>query len=385
MNPHPRLTIHAQAGSRSELIGGLNAALAPFLVSRAIVWLGTELGARFIPWTSPALTFGFRPSSAIEPFFRWDADYYAAIVRYAYAAAPAGAAPPVLRAAFFPLYPLLVRLAGGSDWAMLLIPNLAFLAALGLLYVIASRRLDPERARLTLWLVALGPSAMFFSYPYTESLFLLLSVGSFVLMEAGQWLLAGVVGLGAAVTRVPGVLVGLALGGQAALGNRRWTLAVASVLPVMGLVLVSILDRAVMGDPLGFLHAQALWIGAPRNPLYLIGSFPKAVLEGDPFRPEAMGIPILLAFAIAAVWVVFRMPPAYSAFAVAQVLLAARQGLYLHYFISVPRYLAVVFPCYFAFATLIAPRRNLQLGWLLVSASVMLSYAALYGAWRFIG
>ena len=66
-------------------------------------------------------------------------------------------------------------------------------------------------------------------------------------------------------------------------------------------------------------------------------------------------------------------------------LLSARQGLYLHYFISVPRYVAVIFPCYFAFATLLAPRRNLQVTWLLVSASAMVVNAALYGAWRFLG
>jgi hypothetical protein len=67
------------------------------------------------------------------------------------------------------------------------------------------------------------------------------------------------------------------------------------------------------------------------------------------------------------------------------VLLAGRQGLFLHFFISVPRYVAVIFPCYFAFATLLGRRRNLQLTWLLISATSMVVNAALYGAWRFLG
>jgi hypothetical protein len=79
------------------------------------------------------------------------------------------------------------------------------------------------------------------------------------------------------------------------------------------------------------------------------------------------------------------MPPAYGALAVTPVLLVVRQGWYLHYFISVPRYLAVVFPCYFAFATFLAPRRNLQMSWLLLSASLLVVYSAMYGSWRLIG
>ena len=74
-------------------------------------------------------------------------------------------------------------------------------------------------------------------------------------------------------------------------------------------------------------------------------------------------MPILFMFALAAVWVALRMPPAYGVFAVTQVLLAARQGWFLHLFVSVPRYLIVVFPCYFAFATLLASRRGLQVVW----------------------
>ena len=370
--------------TRSELLDGLRAAVVPFLVSRTLVWLGTEFGARLIPWKSVPYSSGLAPQPALVPFLHWDADYYASIVRYGYAAAPAGVNPPSYRAAFFPLYPLLVRLAGGTDWAMLLIPNLCFLIALALLYMLATRTFDVERAQVTLWVVSLGPAAMFFSYPYTESLFLLLCVAAFLLMETGHWVIAGLAGLGAATTRFPGVLVGAVLAAEAII-QRRVAIAGASLLPVAGLVVVSAVDWSQMGDPLGFLHAQSLWVGPPRSLLHIIGSFPKAILDGNYFRPEALGFPVLVAFAIAAVWVAFRMSPAYGLFAVTMVLLAGLQGWNLHFLVSVPRYLSVVFPCYFAFATLLAGRRNLQLGWLLISASIMLVFSALYGAWQFIG
>jgi hypothetical protein len=376
--------IHPAPITRALLVDGLKAAIAPFLVSRLLVWAATLFGARYIPAT-PGYYSALNPSPALAPFFHWDADAYGYIAHHGYFLGSGGVVALHLRVAWFPGYPLLVHLLGGSNWAMIIIPQACFFAALALLYVVAVRRMDSDRARLTLWLLALGPAAMFFSYPYPESLFLLFSVGAFALMESGHWLLAGLAGLGAAITRVPGVLVAAALGAEAALGNRRRAVFAAILLPVAGLVAVSLTDWIQMGDPLGFYHAHAYWVGPDRNPLYLVGSFPKAVIEGDPFNPEAIGVPVTVLFAIGAAWVALRMPAAYGAFAVTQVLLAVRQGLYLHFFLSVPRYVAVIFPCYFAFATFLAPRRNVQVTWLLISATSMVVNAALYGAWRFLG
>ena len=349
-----------------------------------LVWAATWFGARNIP-TPRGLSSNLNPPPALAPFFHWDADAYGYIAHHGYTLAASGVEAEVVKVAWFPFYPLLIRLAGGSDWAMIIIPNVSFFAALALLYVVAFIRMDSDHARLTLWLVALGPAAMFFSYPYTESVFLLVTVGAFVLMESGHWILAGVAGAAAAATRFPGVLIAAALGTEAALGNRRRTVFAAILVAISGLLIVSVVQWIQMGDPLGFVHARKFWIGPDRNPLYLVGSFPKAVIEGDPFNPEAIGVPVLVVFAIGALWVALRMPLAYGVFALGQIVVAFDQGLYLHIFSLVPRVVSVIFPCYFAFATLLAPRRNLQIVWLLLSATAMVANAALYGAWRFIG
>ena len=377
-------TIRTAPVTRAQLLLGLQAAVLPFFVSRLLVWAATWFGARNIPAT-PGMYSNLYPPPALAPFFHWDADAYGYIAHHGYALGAGGVDAELARVAWFPFYPLLIKLAGGSDWAMIFIPNVCFFAALALLYVVALKRMDSDRARLTVWLMALGPAAMFFSYPYTESVFLLLTVGAFLLMESGHWVLAGVVGMGAAATRFPGVLLGLALGSEAVLGNRRRTVLAATLVAVTGLVVVSLVQWMQMGDPLGYVHARSLWIGPDRNPLYLIGSFPKAVIEGDPFNPEAIGVPVLVVFAIGAVWVALRMPAAYGVFALSQIVVAADQGLYLHMFSLVPRVVSVIFPCYFAFATLLVARRNLQFAWLLVSASALVFLSAMYGAWRFIG
>ena len=378
------LAAHAPSRPRPWPLTATLAALGPYVVSRFAVWIGTEFGARYIPTVSKGYNAGLVPSAPLVPFFHWDSDYYAAVMRYFYGAAPSGVQPVAYRAAFFPLYPLLARLAGGSDWAMFVIPNVCFLIALALLYELARRRFDAQRAQLVLWLVALGPAAMFFSYPYSESLLLMLAVGAFLLMDSGHPVLAGVVGIGAAASRFPGVLVGAALATDG-LVRRRAAIVAAAALPLLGVAAVALVDWRQIGDPLGFVHGQSLWVGASRNPLHILGSFPKAVLEGDPFRPEALGIPVLLVFAAAAVWVALRMPPAYGVYTVLQVALAAVQGWHLQSFYSVPRYMAVIFPCYFAFAALLTQRPGWRIPWLVVSAGAMLTLSALYGSWQFIG
>ncbi|HKW72630.1 MAG TPA: hypothetical protein VJQ08_07370 [Candidatus Dormibacteraeota bacterium] len=377
--------IDAAPITRAQLIAGVQAAVAPFFVSRIVVWAATIFGARNIP-APPGMYSNTYPPAALAPFYHWDTDAYWYIAHHGYTLGSGGVEAQAIRVAWFPFYPLLVYLSGGSVWAMILVPNVCFLASLALLHVVATRRMDAERAQLALWLVAIGPAAMFFSYPYTESVFLLLCVGAFALMESGHWLMAGLAGMAAAGTRFPGVLLAASFGAESVLNKRRrLTIAVAGLLPVAGLAVVSLVDWTQMGDPLGFVHARAFWIGPDRNPLYLVGSFPKAVIEGDPFNPEAIGVPVLAVFAIGAAWVALRMPAAYGVFAVTQVLVAFDQGLYLHIFSLVPRVVSVIFPCYFAFATLLATRRNLRLAWIGLSASAMIFNAALYGAWRFVG
>src|SRR2546430_623970 len=214
-------TIRTAPVTRAQLLLGLQAAVAPFFVSRLLVWAATWFGARNIPAT-PGMYSNLYPPPALSPFFHWDADAYGYIAHHGYALGAGGVDAELARVAWFPFYPLLIRLAGGSDWAMIIIPNVCFFAALALLYVVALKRMDADRARLTVWLMALGPAAMFFSYPYTESVFLLLTVGAFLLMESGHWLLAGVAGGGGGGARFPpGVLAFGRRGAGGAGGPRR--------------------------------------------------------------------------------------------------------------------------------------------------------------------
>src|SRR4029079_1806923 len=67
------------------------------------------------------------------------------------------------------------------------------------------------RARPVLLLLALCPAAVYFGAPYSESLFLLLSVGAFYTARTGRWAWAGALAACAAATRSAGIVLLLPL------------------------------------------------------------------------------------------------------------------------------------------------------------------------------
>ncbi|HLW03134.1 MAG TPA: mannosyltransferase family protein [Ktedonobacterales bacterium] len=193
---------------------------------------------------------------------RWDAVRYLNIALNGYNA-------PIL-AAFFPLYPLLVHIAGqpfgdaGVYIAGLLISNIAFFFALWALRVLAERECGPEAAsRATIYL-ALFPTALFFFAPYNESLFLLLALGCFLALRRGWWWRAGVLGLLATLTRSAGLFL-VAPFMVEYLNQHRWQWrrlrpnALAVGLVPLGLVIYGGYCWLQFGDFLAFVHAQAHW------------------------------------------------------------------------------------------------------------------------------
>lgn len=199
----------------------------------------------------------------VDPLRLWDGLWYRLIAIEGYP--PAHSA----NAAFWPLFPWTMRavsnLTGMSpDVAGYLIANVSFLVALVLLYRLTILDFDERVARVTVWAIALFPTAFFFSAVYTESPFLMLLVGSLYAARRGNWWLAGVVGALAALTRSYGMFLVLPLGvlflQERGLYLRRLFPAGLLVgLPLLGPALFSLhLDRT-LGDPWAWRNVQEQW------------------------------------------------------------------------------------------------------------------------------
>lgn len=193
---------------------------------------------------------------------RWDALWYEGIARGGYQS--------VTATAFFPLYPLLIRVGtlpfGGNGVYVvgLLISNIAFFFMLWALRVLAERERGPEAASRTALYLAVFPTALFFFAPYNESLFVLLAVLCFLALRREQWWLAGLLGLLAALTRSAGIFLAVPfLIEYASRHGWQWRRLRVDGLAIglipLGLAIFSTYCWLQFGDPLAFSHAQIHW------------------------------------------------------------------------------------------------------------------------------
>jgi hypothetical protein len=188
---------------------------------------------------------------------QWDGRWYASI-------ATGGYGPDPRRFAFFPLLPLLEAwlrgfLGGRADAAGVVISLVASCAAFALLYGRVSVWCDEATAERAVRYLALFPTGFFLAVAYTESLFLALALGCMWAVDRRRWLAAGAVGGCAALARNAGVLLALPLAWalwQARMPLRRWW--PLALIPA-GLAAFMAYQAAVTGDPLAFIHVQAVW------------------------------------------------------------------------------------------------------------------------------
>jgi hypothetical protein len=242
------------------------------------VFLGVRIGLLVLGLLSPGLFPALEPVSVpgwpatplpdpgwhnlFTVWERFDALWFLRIADQGYRASDGSAA-------FFPLYPLLVRLVSGVLGgrplaASLVVSNAALLGALTFLYDLTRAEISDAAARTTVVLVCTFPSAFFLFAPYSESTFLLLAVLALWAARRERWALAGAVGFGAALTRSIGAVVALALLVEAIQrwreGERVWVRGVAAAFGAgLGTVAYLAFWQVKMGDWLAPIHQQANW------------------------------------------------------------------------------------------------------------------------------
>jgi hypothetical protein len=197
---------------RRRLRDGLRPCLGVFLAARIGLSLLSVIAVQMIEpldpvhvpgRAAPPATQGWH--NAIDATERQDAAWYLRL-------ADEGWSTDDASAAFFPVYPLTVRAVGwllpGDDLlAALLVSNLAFLGALLALFALTTEAFGERVARRAIVVAAVFPTAFFFLAPYTESLFLLLSILAFREARHDRWGRVAVLGALAALTRGVGILL----------------------------------------------------------------------------------------------------------------------------------------------------------------------------------
>jgi mannosyltransferase PIG-V len=336
-------------------------ALGIFLWSRAAIWIAALLAlAWFEPnrhpnaarWDSPLI---HDLGSFTDVWARWDSVFFVRIAEHGYDHASA---------AFFPLYPALVWALGRVFFghyvlAGIVVSLAALLGAAVLLHRIAEERLGADGARRAVLYLALFPTALFLQAVYSESLFLLLVLGTFVLAERGRFTAAGAATGLAILTRANGLalLPALALLAWRSRDRPRAFAGLSVAVPIVALYPL-LLWRQV-GDPWAFAHAQDRWhrhfsVAGPFGGIWeaLTRWVPPGTVERHAIAVNAESLAFLVLFIALAVVVWRRFGAAYGLYAVASLAIPLSYPSSRWPLLSLPRFGLVVFPFFLALAVL---------------------------------
>jgi Gpi18-like mannosyltransferase len=250
----------------------------PVVTDVAFALLATRLASLFVgfianllfvaPSAGRPFAMPFRSRKFVEVFAAWDSGWYFDIARQGYYFTPNGQSS----IAFFPLYPLLMRAAawpfGSTDKALwmagIVISCGAFALALATVHRLTQKVTgDREAARRAVLYMAVFPFSLFFTRVYAESLFLLLTALAVSRAYDGRWVLAGLCGALATVTRPNGILIALPLAFMAVSGRPRprdVTKRLVALAPIpAALAAYCAYTYTLAGEPLAWLSAQAHW------------------------------------------------------------------------------------------------------------------------------
>jgi hypothetical protein len=383
------------AGALRWLSGSLTA--RALLASRLLVVLAgacaalTESAGRL--WGPTTIGLGSVGNVLGASVVRFDAGWYLAIARHGYAPAGTGSR------AFWPLYPELIRVVGyvvGSDViAGVAISLISFAAALVLLHRLAALELGQRAADATVLLLAFAPLSFFFSAVYTESLFLLLSVGAIYAARRERWFIACALAGLATVTRTTGIALIVPL----ALMLRPWRVVawrrIAPLLLVPAPLVAYLASLALTGHSvLAPLQAQqAGWQHVTVGPILGIAAAVVAAVRGaveivtgargvyhpspvGVLTPEAESIFLLLVaiaagFALVACW--RRLPRYYGAYAAATLIICVSSPVSGQPLESLDRYVLPIFPLWMIAGAWVAKRR-LQVPAVIIGSVALVFY-----------
>lgn len=299
------------------------------------------------------------PINSWSDFFsiwsRWDAAHYLDIAQYGYITE----GDKKFDLAFFPLYPLLVGittyLVGNYVVGGIVVSGIFSIVAAYFLKKITLLDYSKETALSAVFFLFIFPTSYFLHLPYTESLFIALSIGTFYFARKGRWFWVGVFGLYACLTRINGMFLVPALlfeifyeYRETKSFSRSWFWIL--LIPVGSLVYLFI-NYYVAGDALMFLTYQREhftkslhfpWIG-------ILGAYNS--LNLSPNGSMMVGFQELLFVGIgflAAVFSWLKQRKSYSVWIMLNWILFVSTSFIL----SVPRYTLTLFPMFIGIAYL---------------------------------
>lgn len=287
--------------------------------------------------------------------------------------------------AFFPVFPLIVKLLGSSLVAGLALNLVLLGGVLWLLYLLANLDLNEQQARWSLVALLLFPTSFFLGAFYSETLFLLLVLGGFYLARKKQWLAASLAAALASGTRVVGIFLWPALIYELWLQTKPQSLAIfwqtsrkellTLTLAATGLIGYMVYLWQVFADPLYFFHVQSEFGAGRQESIILfpqvIWRYIKILWTTRPFDWKYFSYVQDLVLSLGALTALSgwykKIRPSYLLFALLAFFLPTLTGTLS----SMPRYILVIFPLFLLAGELMA-KKSLWRAFVLTAGLILL-------------
>jgi hypothetical protein len=341
------------------------------------------------------------PGEILRMWSHWDAPHYLDLVVFGYRAGDSSAlvGPHGYRSiypddlalyiVFYPLFPWLATVfnvvIGDPLVSVFVVTTVASMFVAPLLYRLVRHDEEASIALRAAWFLLIFPTAYFLHIGYTEALFMALVLGSFLASRTDRWWLAGLLGGLAALTRINGLVLLLALPVEAATqwymqppGGRqfRWRWLAIGLVGV-GFAVYLAVNLALYGTPFQFLHVQQEhWFKSLASPVDAIGSALGWFNSSEPEDRLMFGFMELLFVAIGfagTIVAAVRFRPSWFAWMAGNLVLFVSTSFLL----STPRYALTLFPLFVALA--LPTSRT----WLLLAMSAVSIVGFIYFATRF--
>jgi hypothetical protein len=391
-------------GTRTAPAARVWAFVLGVLASSRLLFMGAgALAATYLPDADPAGD-PLQPPGFLNYWAHWDGAWYSEIATQGY-----GTRAPE-STAFFPLYPLLVKLgsslAGGPAMWGVLVSLLCTALALFFVYRVAENLYGVSAARASTLALAFFPTAFFLNAVYTEALFLALTAGAvWAARVRGNLWLAGVFGALATATRNLGVLLLIPLFFEWA--RRRSTVGLRGLAGLLlvpaGLVAYAVFLRQRFGDALVFARQQsAYWERELTGPLTTLGRAwhdagegmryildPATLFLGTPAGPSleasnTLNLVFLVFFLLVMVVGFVVLPPDLSIYTSLIVLLPVLTPAPDFPLMSLPRFVLGAFPVFLVLGYLLSRSRLASISYLVLGGGLGVALTALFATWRWV-
>jgi mannosyltransferase PIG-V len=381
--------------------------IIPFLVTRLALLLVARLGFSLIPLPiafPSAWEIGVdgnrhaavnHVSATTHPWIntlsRWDAGWYVEIARDCYHYEPAMPS----NAAFFPLYPLLIRathallfLPNNDYWWLLsgiVVSNIALLVALGYFRSLLAIDVDQKTASRAIIYLLIFPTTFFFSSVYSESLFLALTVAAFYYGRRNRWLTACILTALATLTRSQGIVVLLPLlieylaQRTFRLQQISWNATAFALVPAALFAFVLFL-KLTFGSWTIMFDIQNAW---GRHPMWPWHPMAWLVRHAPPLSAEhhdKLDFCFLLLLPVAGIFGIRQLRLSYSFYLWTAALFFSCWGIYG----SIPRFDLVIFPLFLVFALIGIRSRTFHLGYCILCSMLAALFMVMHSQWNWV-